>query len=253
METDDLNTEMETDDEVTRGPKFPIQMYISEAGKYYLIAKYDLAMKLYNTALDREPDNEKCLIGRAMCNMRLTNFEEVKQDAERILNTHPDNCEAKVLIGEAEYFLGDFETSFLTFYRGYAAKKNHYKLKCGHQMSKKAIDNSLNPDSPITFDEEDIQNLRALGEDEESDQPTKYEIKDQYTPYVDFFSSILEDDSIDDIIRSESMFLKNYLEGRQIFWKAQNPKTSKNSTKGSVGQDKRINRKGAEDVLPKTT
>ena len=227
---------MDFDDEdekiAARDPKFPIQMYISEGNQYFRLGKYDLAIELFNKGLEKEPINGKCLIGRSKCYMGLAKFAEAKEDAEQVVKSNPKSCDAKMLIGEADYFLGDFEKAFLTFYRGYRSRTNHDGLRCGHQMCRKAIDNALNPDIPVVIDDEDVGNLLKLKEDLDVDQMISTG-QDQYSADVNFINSLLQDDSVE-LIHEDCEFLKHYLRDRQIFWKTQNPSTSRKDSPDST-------------------
>lgn len=242
------------------GKKFPIQMYISEGNYYFKRGKYDLAIEFFNKGLKNEPANTKCLIGRSKCYMRLAKYTEAREDAEAVLKSHPNSSDAKMLKGEADYFLGDFEKAFLTFHRGYSFRKNHDGLRCGYQMCEKAIENALNPDVPIVIDEEDLRAVYELREDVE--QPSK---RGQYSADIDFVTSLLQDESNElmkktdddskelfqredddskdlfkrtiESVQENCEFVKDYLTDRQMFWHTQNPKTLKKCTSDSTFRD----------------
>lgn len=223
----DSEDEDEEEKETTKSPKFPLQMYISEGNKYFRLGKLDTAIEFFDTALEREPTNEKCLMGRSKCYMRLAKTSEAKQDAEAALRAYPKSCDAKMLIGEADYFKGDFESAFLTFHRGFVKRKNHEGLKSGHQMCRKAIDNALLPDKPMTFDDQDVEDLARLEDclNNEQVRPGRTG-KDQFSADIDFVNTLLGDD-LPESVHSHCEFLKNYLRDRQVFWKTQKPNIKK--------------------------
>lgn len=254
-----MDFEDEEEKKAVKGQKFPIQMYISEGNYYFQLGKCDLAIEFFNKGLENELANIKCLIGRSKCYMRLAKYTEAREDAEAVLKSHPNSSDAKMLKGEADYFLGDFEKAFLTFHRGYSFRRNNDGLRCGYQMCEKAIENSLNPDVPIVIDEEDLRNVYELREDVE--QPSK---RGQYSADIDFVTSLLKDDSnelikrIDhskelfqredddskdlfkrtiETVQENCEFVKDYLTDRQMFWHTQNPKTLKKCTSNSIFGD----------------
>lgn len=231
-----MDSDDEDEKETPKGPKFPIQMFISEGNKYMRLLKYDKAIEFFNAALEKEPNNEKCLIGRSKCNIRLAKYSEARKDAESVLEQNRKSCEAKLLIGEVDYFLGDFEKAFLNFYRAHELRPNIEGLKFGHQMCRRAIDNALQPDKPMILDDQDISKLSEV--DRDSGQTTEMKIaKDFLTPDVEFVETLLEDDVLESI-HPDCEYILAYLKDRQQFWRTQNPSTSKTNAKTTNSETK---------------
>ncbi|XP_035230828.1 tetratricopeptide repeat protein 25-like [Stegodyphus dumicola] len=222
-----MDSEDEEEQEGAKGPKFPITMFISEGMKYLRCHMYEKAIDFFNKALEREPSNRKSLLGRGKCYLLQAKYSEAKEDAEAVLKSYPKSCEAKALKGEAEYFLGDFERGFLTFRRGYDARPNFEDLKLGHQMCRKAIDNSLSPDIPLIIDDKDIQSIEVLSkEDEDTEkmrsQPSSSSRSQIYEDDVSYLKALLSDDSISSI-HEDCHQLLDYFKNRQIFWRTHKP------------------------------
>ncbi|KAF8763528.1 Tetratricopeptide repeat protein 25 like protein [Argiope bruennichi] len=223
--------EDEEEKEKAKGPKFPLCMYITEGVKYLKLRLFDKAIDCFETALEREPTNEKSLLGRAKCFMNKAMYTEAKDDAEAALRKNPKSPQAQMLKADAEYFLGDFERSFLTCSRGYDARPNYGEFKLGFQSCRRSIDNALRPDEQIYFDEEDIEGIERLlsGKYLEEKDGKKFDGSNQLVSYEDdiqFLKNLLSDEIMEQV-HPECEYLVEFLEGRQHFWKYQNPKTSK--------------------------
>ncbi|GFU51796.1 tetratricopeptide repeat protein 25 [Nephila pilipes] len=158
-------------------------------------------------------------------------YVEAKEYAEAVLKINPRSPEAKSLKGEAEFFLGDFERSFLTYSRGHNSRPSFGAFKLGYQMNGRAIDNALHPDEPIVFGNEDAEGIEELlsGEPLEELDDTEYEKSEQPKLYEDDIG-ILKELLSDEIVQSvhpACSYLLEYLEGRQKFWIYHDPKIHK--------------------------
>ncbi|GBM44433.1 Tetratricopeptide repeat protein 25 [Araneus ventricosus] len=226
----DLDEEEEEQEKV-KGPKFPLCMYITEGVKYLKLGMFDKAINCFNSALEREPTNEKSLLGRAKCFMNKGMYTEAKDDAEAALRTNPKSPQAKMLQAETEYFLGDFERSFLTCARAHNSRPNYGAFKLGFQSCRRSIDNALRPDVQIFFDDEDVEGVERLlsGEPLQEEDAKRCDDQNQLVSYEDdlqFLKDLLSDKIVESV-HPECEYSVEFLEDRQHFWKYQNPKTSK--------------------------
>ncbi|XP_054710059.1 outer dynein arm-docking complex subunit 4-like [Uloborus diversus] len=227
--------EDEEETEVKKGPKFSTSMYISQGSTYLHHNRVEKAIACFNTALEKEPNNLRSLIYRSKCYMRMARFQDAYRDAETALRSNSKSCEAKALKGEAEYFLGDFERALLTFRRAERERPNFERFRFGQQMSRRAIDNALQPDDPMTLGDEDTERFQKI-DDETVCEQVEPRGHDPLTEDIKTLDEFLSDDCISSVhpICSE---LKSYLKDRQQFWRTQNPAGTKRASKAINSQE----------------
>ncbi|GFY63391.1 tetratricopeptide repeat protein 25, partial [Trichonephila inaurata madagascariensis] len=201
-------------------PKCPPFMYITEGVKYFKLRMFDKALQFFNIALEKEPNNAKCLLGKAKCFMVSGMYAEAKEIAEKVLKLNPRSPEAKGLRAEVEFLLGDFERSFVTYSRAHDSRPNYEDFKLGYQMNGRAIENALRP--PIALDREDVKDILKLlrGEPREELDSAEYEVSEQLKLYDDdirFLRELLSEEVVKSI-HPYCSYLLDYLEGRQKFW-----------------------------------
>ncbi|GFR19120.1 tetratricopeptide repeat protein 25 [Trichonephila clavata] len=221
-----------------RKPKCPPFMYITEGVKYFKLRMFDKALQFFNIALEKEPNNAKCLLGKAQCFMVSGMYAEAREIVETVLKLNPRSPEAKSLKGKVEFLLGDFERSFLTYSRAHNSRPNYGDFKLGYQMNGRAIENALRP--PIALDSEDVEDILKLlrGEPREELDSTEYKKSPQLKLYEDDIS-LLKELLSEEVVKSIHpccRYLLKYLEGRQKFWMYHDRKI-RNGSKQSEAND----------------
>ncbi|GIY69272.1 tetratricopeptide repeat protein 25 [Caerostris extrusa] len=206
-------------------------MFITEGMGYLKLRLFNKAMQCFNTALEREPTNEASLIGRAKCYMNQGLYLEAKEDAEAVLKVHPKSPMAKVIKAEIEYFLGDFERSFLTYAQAYNARPNYDAFRLGFQVCENSIENALKPREGLHLDENDIEGIEKLlgggpSKDADIKEPDSSKKCNVYEDDIKFLNDRLSDKFIE-FLHPQCKDLKEFLEGRQEFWNYEKPKVTK--------------------------
>lgn len=120
----DFEDEDQEEKEHTKEPKIPLSVHLSQGIRYQKLSLFPKALACFDAGLKTNPKNGKCLLGRAKCLMSMVKFSEAKKEAEAALESNPSSPQAKAVKAEAQYLLGDFEQSFITYRRAYKSRPN---------------------------------------------------------------------------------------------------------------------------------
>ncbi|GFW57616.1 tetratricopeptide repeat protein 25 [Trichonephila clavipes] len=216
--------DLEDEETTEKVSKFPITLHISEGNKLVHLFQYNKAMACFNVGLETQPNNIRCLLGKTKCLMGLGKYDEALQLAEKIIKLDPRYSEAFVLHGNASYFKGDFERSLRSFSSRLRNQPHSLIFRLGKQISKKAIDNSMNPDELL--DETDVTEVNKLLMDKTKKPDYRvhgnYFRKTSFAKDLKFIKSVLHDKGLSSV-SDKCQDLYQYLKGREEFWRFQEP------------------------------
>ncbi|GFS44648.1 tetratricopeptide repeat protein 25 [Nephila pilipes] len=206
-----------------KASKFPITLHISEGNKLIRLFQYKKAMDRFNAGLKTQPNNIRCLLGRAKCLIGLGEYDEARQHAEKIMKLDSKCSEAFSLHGNAEYSKGNFEEGLKSFCTAFQNQPYSIALKLGQQMCKKATDNSINTD--VLLDQTDISEVNKLLKDKTMKLDYRFQghfRKIPFTKDLKLIKSVLKDKDLSSV-SAKCQDLYQYLKERREFWRTQNP------------------------------
>lgn len=197
-------------------------LLLSEGNKYLRLLQFEKAISCYDTVLRQNANHVQALLGKAKCYMKLGRYKEAWTDVDKVLKIKPKCGEAINLKGIAEYFMGNFEKGFITYWQGYQIQPFHDYLRLGHRCCKKAIENSLNAEERMLLTEKDVVKQNKLLSKKDADTSTGYDRKGLYLADLKLLDNMCKDKTLT-AVHSSCADLFEYLKRQQKFWKMQEP------------------------------
>src|SRR6476620_4872194 len=96
-----------------------------EGNDYFAAGEYDLAISSYSTAIIKSPSNPKLFTNRALCFIRLEDFQKALQDASKAIELDHDNLKGYFYRGLAELGLDDVKKAINSLKRAYDQSINN--------------------------------------------------------------------------------------------------------------------------------
>lgn len=210
-----------------RKTKFPLTLFISEGNKYLRLFRFDEAISAFERVLHQDPNNIQAHLGKAKCYIKLAKYKEAWYDLQHVIQLNPKCAEAVYLKGATEYLRGNFEESFITYWKGYKLRPSCDDLRKGYEMCKEAIDNSLNAETLLWLTSDDIKGISKMNflfqsSTQKSDIKGTYDTTGIFSVHLKLLDDILKDKSLISV-HSLCKELFDYLTKRQKFWKMQSP------------------------------
>eukprot|EP00919_Chromeraceae_sp_WS-2016_P016122 GHVR01038531.1.p1 GENE.GHVR01038531.1~~GHVR01038531.1.p1 ORF type:complete len:169 (-),score=40.10 GHVR01038531.1:99-554(-) len=80
-----------------------------QGNDYFSNGNYDKAVEFYSKAIMANNSNHIYYTNRALCNLKLRNYDAVVEDARRALNLEKDSLKANYLLGKSLVELGEVD------------------------------------------------------------------------------------------------------------------------------------------------
>lgn len=215
------------------------KLSLSEGNKYLRLLQFEKAISCYDTVLRQNANHVQALLGKAKCYMKLGRYNEAWTDFDKVLKINPKCGEAINLKGIAEYFMGNFEKGFITYWQGYQIQSSHDYLRQGHRCCEKAIENSLNADERMLLTEKDVAKLNKLRLKTDADTSTGFDSKGLYLADLKLLDDMCKDETLA-ALHSSCAELFDYLKRQRKFWKMQEPHKTRKLNKSIFIKNSRL-------------
>ncbi|KAM6904789.1 outer dynein arm-docking complex subunit 4 [Xenentodon cancila] len=137
--------------------KVPFSTLLYEGDWLLSKGEYKKALECFTSALTLKPGDEKCLIGRAKCYMKIGQFQTALKEAETLLESDKSHYEGLYQKAEALYHMGNFPFALVFYHRGQKIRPQMEEFKLGVQRAQDAIQSVagkfFNQETPLTHQE----------------------------------------------------------------------------------------------------
>ncbi|XP_020561168.1 tetratricopeptide repeat protein 25-like isoform X2 [Oryzias latipes] len=108
-----------------------------------MIEQFQRARHIFTSALELQPEDKECLIGRSKCCMNEGRLRKALQDAELSLRHDKSFPEGLYQKAQVLYSLGELEFSLQLYYQGQHVRPQMQCFELGIQRARDAIENSV--------------------------------------------------------------------------------------------------------------